>query len=61
MNKNLYIKLFALIVTTLCISACGNKTKKSLGLVEELPDEYQVSRSEGLEIPPHYKLAKPKE
>ncbi len=60
MNKKLYIRLFALIIAALCVTSCSNKTKKSLGLVETLPDEYQVSRSEGLEIPPHYKLNKPK-
>jgi hypothetical protein len=40
----------ALIIT----SACSKNTKKTLGLTETLPDEYQVQRNKSLEIPPCY-------
>lgn len=50
-----YLVIFA---SLLVLSGCKNSTKKSLGLTETLPDEYQVSRSKGIEVPPHYKNEK---
>ncbi|MDG1436365.1 MAG: DUF3035 domain-containing protein [Rickettsiaceae bacterium] len=47
-------KLLLLSAALLITSACSNKTKKTLGLTESLPDEYQTTRNKNLEIPPCY-------
>lgn len=49
-------KILLLIVLSLLTSACSNKTKKSLGIIETMPDEYQVKRNKSLEVPPHYRV-----
>lgn len=50
--KNIPIIISALLLTI----SCSNKTKKTLGLIETIPDEYQVTRNKPLELPPHYNL-----
>ncbi|RTK92129.1 MAG: DUF3035 domain-containing protein [Rickettsiales bacterium] len=50
--KNILIIISALLLTV----SCSNKTKKTLGLIETIPDEYQVTRNKPLEVPPHYNL-----
>ena len=40
----------------LLVTGCSHKSKKMLGLIETIPDEYQVKRNKALEIPPHFKL-----
>lgn len=50
--KNILIIISALLLTI----SCSNKTKKTLGLIETIPDEYQVTRNKPLEVPPHYNL-----
>ncbi len=50
------MKKILLIIAVLFLStACSKKTKKTLGLTETMPDEYQVQRNKSLEVPPHYK------
>lgn len=45
-----------LITAVLFLSiGCSSKTKKTLGLTETIPDEYQVQRNKSLEVPPHYR------
>lgn len=48
-----------LIATTLCITSCSKNLKKTIGLTETLPDEYQSVRKKSLEIPPHFQLKQP--
>lgn len=48
--KKILLLSSALIIT----SACSSKTKKTLGLTETMPDEYQATRNKALEIPPGY-------
>ena len=49
--KKILLLSAALIIT----SACSKSTKKTLGLIETMPDEYQVKRNKSLEIPPCYR------
>lgn len=51
------MKNILIIIATLLLSTgCSNKTKTTLGLIETIPDEYQVTRNKPLEVPPHYEL-----
>ncbi|MDP4832951.1 MAG: DUF3035 domain-containing protein [Rickettsiaceae bacterium] len=47
-------KILLLSAVLIITSACSKNTKKTLGLTETLPDEYQVQRNKSLEIPPCY-------
>ncbi len=50
------MKKILLIIAVLFLSTgCSKKTKKTLGLTETMPDEYQVQRNKSLEVPPHYR------
>jgi predicted small lipoprotein YifL len=51
-------KIIFSILILFTVTGCSNKTKKTLGLVETMPDEYQVQRSQPLIVPPHYKTKK---
>ncbi len=51
MKKILYI-----LAATLLLASC-TKTKKTLGLTENIPDEFQVTKAKPLEIPPHFNLS----
>jgi hypothetical protein len=54
------MKKILLIIAVLFLSiGCSSKTKKTLGLTETIPDEYQVQRNKSLEVPPHYRASKP--
>lgn len=49
------MKKILLLIAALFLSiGCSSKTKKALGLTENMPDEYQVQRNKALEVPPHY-------
>ena len=48
-------KILLLSATLVITSACSNSTKKTLGLTETMPDEYQVKRNKSLEVPPCYR------
>ncbi len=50
--KNILIIIAMLLLTI----SCSNKSKETLGLIETIPDEYQVTRNKPLEVPPHYNL-----
>ena len=50
--KKILLLSAALIIT----SACSKSTKRTLGLTETMPDEYQVKRNKSLEIPPCYRI-----
>ncbi len=51
------MKKLLLIIAILFLSiGCSSKTKKTLGLTETMPDEYQVQRNKSLEVPPHYRV-----
>lgn len=47
-------RILPIIVTAILFSACSNKAKKNIGLIEDMPDEYQVKTVKPLEVPPHY-------
>jgi hypothetical protein len=50
------MKKTLLLIAVLFLSiGCSSKTKKTLGLTETMPDEYQVQRGKALEVPPHYR------
>lgn len=50
------MKKILLVIAVLFLSTgCSKKTKKTLGLTETMPDEYQVQRNKSLEVPPHYR------
>ena len=53
--KKILLLSAALIIT----SACSKSTKRTLGLTETMPDEYQVKRNKSLEVPPCYKTTEP--
>ena len=53
--KNILLISAALIL----ISGCNKSTKKTLGLTETMPDEYQVKRNKSLEVPPFYRATEP--
>jgi hypothetical protein len=48
--KKILLLSAALIIT----SSCSKNTKRTLGITESMPDEYQVTRNKSLEIPPFY-------
>jgi hypothetical protein len=52
MKKTLYI-----LTATLLLVSC-TKAKKTLGLTENMPDEFQVTKAKPLEVPPHFNLSK---
>ena len=55
------IKKILLLSSILIITAaCSPKAKKTLGLTEEMPDEYQVTRNKALEVPPCYQATSSK-
>ncbi len=47
-------KILLISATLLLATGCSSKTKNALGLTETMPDEYQVTRNNSLEVPPHY-------
>ena len=49
-------KTVLLFASIFLIIGCSKNTKKTLGLVETMPDEYQVKRNKSLEVPPVYQL-----
>jgi hypothetical protein len=52
------MRVIILVLSTMFLfTGCSSKTKKTLGLTETMPDEYQVQRNKPLEVPPHYKGA----
>lgn len=52
------MRVMILVLSTMfLLTGCNSKTKKTLGLTETMPDEYQVQRNKPLEVPPHYKGA----
>ena len=54
------MKKILLLIAVLFLSiGCSSKTKKTLGLTETIPDEYQVQRNKSLEVPPHYRASRP--
>lgn len=53
-------KIALLFASIFLIASCSKSTKKTLGLVETMPDEYKVKRNKSLEIPPNYQQTKSK-
>ena len=45
------------LTSIMLISSC-KATKKTLGLTENMPDEFQVTKAKPLEVPPHFSLSK---
>jgi hypothetical protein len=45
------------LTSLMLISSC-KATKKILGLTENMPDEFQVTKAKPLEVPPHFSLSK---
>jgi uncharacterized lipoprotein len=48
-----------LILTIFSLAGCSKNFKKTVGLTENLPDEYQAVKNQPLEVPPHYQIKKP--
>lgn len=53
-------RIALLFASIFLIASCSKSTKKTLGLVETMPDEYKVKRNKSLEIPPSYQQKKSK-
>ena len=53
-------KIALLFASIFLIAGCSKSTKKFLGLVETMPDEYKVKRNKSLEVPPSYQQRKSK-
>lgn len=51
--------IFLLFTILFITSSCNKKIKEKVGISTSGPNEYQVERNKGLEIPPHYDLPKP--
>jgi hypothetical protein len=51
--KQVLLTLTAFMVLSSCKS-----TKKTLGLTENMPDEFQVTKVAPLQMPPHFILSK---
>lgn len=51
-------KLVLLFASLFLIASCSKSTKKTLGLIETMPDEYKVKRNKSLEVPPSYQQKK---
>ena len=47
-------KIILIASSVIILTACSEKAKKTLGLIENIPDEYQVKSYKPLEVPPHY-------
>lgn len=54
-------KILLLSAVLIITSACSKNTKRTLGLTETMPDEYQVTRNKSLEVPPCYQASPPTE
>src|SRR5690606_1603069 len=52
--------LAALLASALALSACGDSTKRALGLSRTPPDEFQIVTRAPLTQPPDYKLRPPR-
>lgn len=61
MNKisKTFTKIFIMLFAIIAIAGCSKKTKKKLGITENIPDEFQVSKTNGIDVPPHFKLRNP--
>lgn len=49
-------KILLALATFMLVSSC-KATKKTLGLTENMPDEFQVHKAKPLEVPPHFSLS----
>jgi hypothetical protein len=49
--------LLTLTALMMILSSCKS-TKKTLGLTENMPDEFQVTKVAPLEMPPHFIVSK---
>jgi hypothetical protein len=58
--NNIMKKIALLFASIFLIASCTKSAKKTLGLVETIPDEYKVKRSKSLEVPPSYQQRKSK-
>lgn len=50
-------KILLFSAALIALTACSKNTKKTLGLTEEMPDEYKVTKNRPLEVPPFYQGA----
>ena len=50
-------QILCILTAILLLSSC-KATKKKLGLTEDMPDEFQVTKAKPLEVPPHFNLSK---
>lgn len=57
MNK--IFKLFIILCVAVTVTGCTKKMKKKFGITETTPDEFQVTKTSGLDVPPHFKLHNP--
>ncbi len=51
-------KILFTIITVLLLTSCSKSAKRTLGLTENIPDEFQVTKAKPLEVPPHFNLSK---
>ncbi|MFK7967589.1 MAG: DUF3035 domain-containing protein [Rickettsiaceae bacterium] len=52
------MKQVLLILTAIMLLSSCKSTKKTLGLTENIPDEFQVTKMKPLEVPPHFSLSR---
>ncbi len=52
---NMYNSISVFFISIFLL-ACSGKVGRSIGMVETMPDEYQVTKAKPLEVPPHYEL-----
>ena len=50
-------QILCIIAVMMLLSSC-KATKKTLGLTENMPDEFQVTKAKPLEVPPHFNSSK---
>ena len=54
------MKQVLLILTAIMLLYSCKSTKKTLGLIENIPDEFQVTKMKPLEVPPYFSLSRGK-
>jgi len=45
-----------LVLSIFFLASCSKNFKRTVGLTENLPDEYQAVKNTPLEVPPHYQI-----
>lgn len=57
--KNRIFTALIVVAVAASVSSCSKGAKKRLGITNTIPDEFQVSKTKGLDVPPHFGLQDP--